>query len=82
METKELIKKIKECKAHRTGWKNLKKAYLDYNKYVAEAMDSSIRYTEYVADNLSNTLAGVSTQGDISYSEYLTEKINEYKPRN
>ena len=73
---------VKEIKQKRDGWRNLKNAYVNYSEYVSEYIDKSMSYTEYVADNLSNTLAGVSTQGDISYSEYLTEKINEYKPRN
>jgi hypothetical protein len=61
MKNKELIQKIKECKALRAGWKNLKGAYISYN--------------EYVSENLSNVLVGESIQESISYSEYLSEKI-------
>jgi hypothetical protein len=75
MTDEQLIKRIKEYKIQRQGWKNLKSAYVNYNSYIAESIDKSMRYTEYVAENLSNTLAGGSIQSDISYSEYLTEKI-------
>jgi tRNA U34 5-carboxymethylaminomethyl modifying enzyme MnmG/GidA len=60
---KSLVKKIKQ---KRNGWKNLKKAYVNYNEYLAESIDKSMRYSEYVAENLSST---------ISYSEYISEQI-------
>jgi hypothetical protein len=74
---KSLVKKIKQ---KRDSWRNLKGAYISYNEYLAETIDNSMKYSEYVAENLSSVyllgrLAGESIQESISYSEYLSEKI-------
>lgn len=39
--------------------------YISYSEYLAEALDNSIRYSNYVSEQCYN----------ISYSEYLSEKI-------
>jgi len=40
-------------------------------QYLAEYIDESISYTDYLSENLY-----IDTQTNISYSEYLVEKIN------
>ena len=58
------IKKIKELRNSRDN-------YIGYSQYVAEMIDKSISYTDYLSQNLY-----IDTQTNISYSEYLVEKIN------
>ena len=58
------IKKIKELRNSRNN-------YIGYSQYVAEMIDKSISYTDYLSQNLY-----IDTQTNISYSEYLVEKIN------
>ena len=62
---KDLVKNIKQ---KRNGWRNLKKAYVNYSEYVAEQIDKSMSYTEYIAEQIDRT---------ISYSEYTVEKIDK-----
>lgn len=61
---KDKIKKIKEIRRSRNN-------YINYSQYVAEMIDKSITYTDYLSQNLYT-----DTQTNIKYSEYLVEKIN------
>jgi ribonucleotide reductase beta subunit family protein with ferritin-like domain len=56
------IKKIKELRRSRNNY--------IYSQYIAESIDKSISYTDYLSQNLY-----IDNQTNISYSEYLAEKI-------
>ena len=58
------IKKIKEIRRSRNNT-------LIFSQYLADKIDKSISYTDYLSQNLYT-----DTQTNISYSEYLVEKIN------
>lgn len=62
---KDLVKNIKQ---KRNGWRNLKKAYVNYTQYISEQIDRTISYTEHIAEQIDRT---------ISYSEYTAEKIDK-----
>lgn len=55
------IKKIKELRRSRNNY--------IYSQYIAESIDKSISYTDYLSQNL------YIDKTNISYSEYLAEKI-------
>ena len=62
-----MIDKIKKIKRLRNSRNN----YIKFSQYLAEKIDKSISYTDYLSENLY-----IDTQTNISYSEYLVEKIN------
>ena len=64
-DVKYLVKEIKKAKSDRSG-------YFSYSEYVNESLDKTIRYTEYLADQINN-----NTQYYSGYSEYVSEKLNE-----
>ena len=57
---KDKIKKIKQ----------LRNNTINYSQYIAESIDKSISYTDYLSQSLY-----IDDQTNISYSEYLAEKI-------
>ena len=46
-------------------YKLSRKSIIDYSEYICESVDKTINYTEYIAKECMN----------ISYSEYISEKI-------
>ena len=45
--------------------------YINYSQYLAEQIDKSMSYVDYLSENLY-----LAKSNSISYSEYLSEKIN------
>ena len=64
-DVKYLVKEIKKVKANRSS-------YFSYSEYVCESLDKTIKYTEYLAEQINN-----NTQYYSGYSEYVSEKLNE-----
>lgn len=58
---KEKIKKIKDLRSNRV-------VYSQFSQYIAETIDLSISFSDYLSNNYLDT--------KIDYSEYLSEKIN------
>jgi hypothetical protein len=64
-DVKSIVKEIKRVKSDRSS-------HFSYSDYVCESLDKTIKYTEYLAEQINN-----NTQYYSGYNEYVSEKLNE-----